>query len=65
MDAEYADNIALPVNTLAQAETQLHSLVRVAASIGLHVNAQKTDYMYFNQRGNISTLYGSSLKLMD
>ena len=64
-DADYADDIALLANTLAQAETLLHSLERVAAGIGLHVNAHKTEYMCFNQRGDISTLNGSSLKLVD
>ena len=43
----------------------LHSLERSAAGIGLHVNAHKTEYMCFNQRGDISTLNGSSLKLVD
>ena len=43
----------------------LHSLERAAAGIGLHVNAHKTEYMYFNQTGDISTLDGSSLKLVD
>ena len=33
--------------------------------IGLHVNADKTEYMCFNQKGDISTLNGSSLKLVD
>ena len=36
-----------------------------AAGIGLHVNADKTEYMCFNQRGDISTLHDSSLKLVD
>ena len=36
-----------------------------AAGIGLHVNAHKTEHMCFNQRGNISTLNSSSLKLID
>ena len=31
----------------------------------LHVNAHKTKYMCFNQAGGISTLDGSSLKLVD
>ena len=64
-DADYADDIALLVNTSAQAETLQHSLERAAAGIGLHVNAHKTEYMCFNQRGDISTLNGSSLKLID
>ena len=35
------------------------------ASIGLHVNAHKTEYICFNHTGDISTLYGSSLKPAD
>ena len=49
----------------AQTETLLHSLERTAAGIGLRVNANKTEYMCFNQTGDISTLNGSSLKLVD
>ena len=43
----------------------LHSLERTAASIGLHVNAHKTEYMCYNQTGDISTLEGTPLKLVD
>ena len=64
-DADYADNIALLANAPARAETLLHSLERAAAGVGLHVNADKTEYMCFNQRGDISTLNSSSLKLVD
>ena len=64
-NADYADDIALLANTPAQAETLLHSLEWAAAGIGLHVNAHKTEYMCFNQRGDISTLNSSSLKLVD
>ena len=60
-EADYTDDIAHLANTPAQ----LHSLERAAAGIGLHVNAHKTEYTYFNQRGDISTLNGSSLKLID
>ena len=56
---------ALLAKTPAQAETLLHSLERAAAGIGLHDNADKSEYMCFNQRGDISTLNGSSLKLVD
>ena len=52
-------------NTPNQAETPLHSLERDAAGIGLPVNAHKTEYMSFNQTGDISTLDGTSLKLVD
>ena len=64
-DADYADDIALLANTPNQAETLLHSLERTAAGIGLHVNAHKTEYMCHNQTGDISTLDGTSLKLVD
>ena len=64
-DADYADDIAILANTPDQAETLLHSLERTAASIGLHVNAHKTEYMCYNQTGDISTLEGTPLKLVD
>ena len=52
-------------NTPDQAETLLHSLERAAASIGLYVNAHKTEYICYNQTGDISTLEGTPLKLVD
>ena len=63
-DADYADDIALQTNAPAEAETLLHSLEWAAAGIGRHVNAHKTEYMCFNQTGDISTLNGSTLKLV-
>ena len=64
-DADYADDIAILANTPNQAETLLHSLERAAVGIDLHVNAHKTEYMCFNQAGDISTYEGISLKLVD
>ena len=64
-DADYADDIAILANTPNQAETLLHSLERAVAGICLHVNAYKTGYMCYNQTGDISTLDGTSLKLVD
>ena len=60
-DADYSDDMALLANTPAQAET----LGGAAAGIRPHVNAHKTEYMCFNQRGDISTLKGGPLKLAD
>ena len=65
MDTDYVDDIALLANTRAQAKTLLYSLERAAGRVDLHVNAHRTEYMCFNQRGDISTLNGSSLKLVD
>ena len=64
-DADYTDDIAILANTSDQAETLLHSLEQAAASIGLYVNAHKTEYMCYNQMGDISTLEGTPLKLVD
>ena len=38
---------------------------RAAAGICLYVNAHKTEYMCYNQTGDISTLDGTPLKLVD
>ena len=64
-DEDYADDIGLVANTPTQAENLQHSLERATAWIGLHFNADKTEYMCFDQRGHISTLNRSSLKLVD
>ena len=64
-DADYADNIAILANTPNQAETLLHSFERAAAGIGLLVNAHKTECMCYNLTGNIATLDGTPLKLVD
>ena len=64
-NADSADDIALLANTPNQAETLLHSLEQATAGIGLHINALKTEYMCYNQTGDISTLDGTSLKLVD
>ena len=61
-DTEYGNDRALLANSPTQAESTLHSLERSAAGIGLHVNADKTEYMCFNQRGDIKMLNGDSLK---
>ena len=52
-------------NTPNQAKTLLHGLERATAGIAIHVNAHKTEYMCYNQTGDISTLDGTSLKLAD
>ena len=65
MDVDNTDDIALLANTPAKPESLQHCLKWVASGIGFHVNADKTEFMCFNQRGNISTLNGRSLKLVD
>ena len=51
-------------NLQASRRPLLHSLERAAAGIGLHVNAHKTEYMCYNQTGDITTLDGTPLKLV-
>ena len=65
IDMDYTDDIEFLANTPTQAETLLYDLEWAAACIGLHVNTHKMKYMCFNQRGDISTLNGSSPKLVD
>ena len=60
-----SDDIVLPAIAPVLAEIPLHSLERATAGIGLYVNAHKTEYMCFHERGDISTLNGSSLELID
>ena len=64
-NANSADGIVILANTPNQAETLLHSLERAAAGIDLHINAHKTEYMGYNQTGDVSTQDGTSLKLVD
>ena len=64
-DADYGDDIAIVANTTKPAETLLYSLERAPAGIGLQVKANKTEYMCFNQAGDISTQEGTSLKLVE
>ena len=63
-DADYANDVAILSNTPNQGETLRHRLERAAAGTGFHVDAHKTEYMCYNQTGDISTLDGTSLKLV-
>ena len=53
MDANYADDIMLQANTPTQAESLQYSLEQAAGCIGLHLNADNTEYMCFNQKGDL------------
>ena len=43
----------------------LYRNTKIKVCLGLHVNAHKTEYMCFNETGDISTLNGSSLKQVE
>ena len=64
-DVDCADDIELLANTPTQATSLLYSLEQAAGAIGLHMDADKTEYICFNQNGDISTLNSGSLKLVD
>ena len=64
-DADYADDLALISDTIAEAEALLHILERAAGDVGLHVNAGKMEFMCFNQEGTMKTVAGKPLKLVD
>ena len=64
-DADNADDIVLLANTPTQAESLLYRLEQAAGSIGFHVNANKTEYRCCNQKGDISTLNGCPLTLVN
>ena len=63
-DIDYVDDIDLLANTNTHAKSLLHSLEQAGGGIGFYVNADKTKF-FFNQRDDICTLNGRSLKLMD
>ena len=49
-DEYYADGIPLLANSPAQAESLKHRLEWAANGVSLHVNSDKTEYMYFNKK---------------
>ena len=61
-DADYADDLALFADEIQSAEKLLHSLENAASTIGLHVNAKKTEIMNLNQTGTVKTIADKPLK---
>ena len=66
-DADFADDLAILSNTFPHAEHPLHALEKHAATIGLYVNAKKTEAMNFDQANNImiKAVNGEPLKNVD
>ena len=65
MDADYADDLVLLPNRPSQAESLLHTLEKAVWNIGLYVNSNKTGYMCFEKKGDISALNCKPLKLVE
>ena len=49
LEVDYTNDLALLSNTLAQAESMLHSLEQAARYIGFYVNSDKTEFTYIKQ----------------
>ena len=64
-DADYADNLAPLTNTPAQVKSLLHSQEQPARGIGLYLDTNKTEFMYFKREGDICILSGRPLKSVD
>ena len=66
-DADYADDLAVFANLLKDASTLLHLIERTANTVGLHVNATKTEYICLNQDSatDIKSLNGSNIKKVE
>ena len=54
-DADYADDVELLANTQKKAESRLHCLEHAAGGIGLHVNADKTEYVFYSKMRYLHT----------
>ena len=52
--SDSTDDLALLLNTLAQAKYMPYSLEQIARVIGLYVNSDKAELMCFNQDSVIS-----------
>ena len=65
-DADFADDLALLTNTIAEAQKFLHDLEGAANSVGLHLNELKTKYMSMNcHSANITAKSGKEIKAVD
>ena len=63
-DSDYTDNLICFLQIyLAKLNSYCIALEQTAGGIGLHIKANKTEYMYFKQEGAISTV--RPLKLID
>ena len=65
-DTDFADDLALLANNPAQIESLLHSMEQaVKGGIGFNMNATKTEFMCFKQKGATFTLSRWHLKFVD
>ena len=62
-DTDFADDIALLSDNIADAEHLLHRVEQAAKEVGLTINNQKTDYMMYNHpQASLKDINGTTLK---
>ena len=64
-DVDYADDLALLSDTIDEASRLLHHVEDAASKIGLYINAKKTEYVCYNQAGEIKSKSGNSIKAVN
>ena len=66
-DADYADDLTVLADVLKDATFLLHSIERTAKEIGLYLNANKTEFICFNQDASqgMESLNGEKIKQME
>ena len=64
IDLDYADDLATLCDTIQDAQKSMYQLETVAAEVGLHINAKKTQCTNFNQLagGILTALNGNVIK---
>lgn len=65
VDVDYADDLAIMSDSIDNATDLLHSVEKTAREIGLYINATKTEFMSYNQEGQIKSLDGNEIKEVD
>ena len=59
---DFADNIALVTEEMEEAQDFLHRVQHNATKIGLHLNADKTEFTSFNKEQEIKSTMKTSRK---
>ena len=65
VDIDYADDLAIMSDYIDNATKLLHSIEKAARGIGLYINAKKTEFMAYNQDGQIKSVAGNNIKQVD
>ena len=61
-DLDFADDLAIPSNSVADAETLLQALEEAATHVGLYCNASKTEFTSTSHNPTITTYAGNLIK---